>query len=398
MSNFRNPKTLSSFDSTKNHASPYASYGVGPLGAFAGVNPFVDAPNKAYIDDFFQQELQANSSIHPSTLLSDTLTHFGFDQPSFAAIPLTDIYTTVQTLNLVDFLYAMYEIVNISNDGGWFNPNQNQELRNILSNTQGTVGSCTNQFANVLQTLGISNTPTQVQPIIPIVPFIPKIPTTPTTPPTANRNASAGSNQAPTAINPIIAYIKTDLLKYNLANRPTVSMNDRDVLEKVVSRFGFDKPNIKSLKLAKNVLISNVVSQYSMTGYQAAQGLLAIVDYGVSSKQLDKATANALISKKYNVSNEGALATKSIGEIVADLRELLGWTSGSRLGLGLGLGVVGLASTFGYMKWKTGDFLGRTNPLDDEEADLDDEDVEDEDIDDEEYDESFDDSSESNEE
>ena len=372
MSNFRKSQNLSSFDSTKNYASPYASYGVGPLGAFAGVNPFADAPNKVYIDDFFQQALQADSLIHPSSLFTDALTHFGFDQPAFVAIPLTDINTTVQTLNLLDFLYAMYEIVNISNDGGWLNPTQNQALRNILSNTQGTVGSCINELNNTLSSLGNASTSDTAQPQVP-----------------ANQgNAQQGGDGSSSApINPVITYIKTDILKYSLANKPTISMNDRDVLEKVVSRFGLDDAKIKASKLSKAVVLAN-----NINGYQVAQGLLAVANYGISSKQLDKATANAILGTKYNMSNPTALATKTIGELVTDLRSLLGWTSGSRLGLGVGLGFVGLASTLGYMKWKTGDFFGRTNPLDDEEADLEDEDVEDEDIDDEDVDQSFDDS------
>lgn len=377
MANFRNPRHLSSFDSTKNYMSPYASYGVGPLGNTSVGNPFVDAPNKAYIDDFFQQALQVDSLIHPDTLLNDTLTHFGFDQPSFIAIPLSDINTTVQTLNLLDFLYAMHELVRISNEGGWLSPEQNQALRGILANTQGNVGTCINQISNALQNIGISSgSETQVQP-------------------TQAQPTQAQPARAPSAtqINPIITYIKTDVLKYNLANRPTVSMNDRDVLEKVISHYGLDTNSIKALKLSKaSKLVGNI------SGYEVAQGLLAVVNYGISSNQLDKNTANALIGKKYNMSDEKALATKTIGEMVVDLRALLGWTSGSRLGLGLGVGFMGLASALGYMKWRTGDFLGRKNPFDDEEADIEDEDVEDEDIDDESIDESFDDSYDDNEE
>ncbi len=366
--------------------SPYASYGVGPLGNASIDNPFADAPNKAYIDDFFQQTLQVDSLIHPTVLFTDTLTHFGFDQPDFIAISLSDINTTVQTLNLLDFLYAMHELVHISNEGGWLSPEQNQALRGILANTQGNVGTCINQISNALQNIGISSgsgaqvQPTQVQPTQVQPTQVQPTQVQPT-------QAQPAGLPSATQTNPIITYIKKEVLKYNSANQPTVSMNDRDVLEKVISHYGLDTNSIKVLKLSKaSKLVGNV------SGYQVAQGLLVVVNYGISSKQLDKNTANALIGKKYNVSDEKALATKTIGEMVVDLRALLGWTSGSRLGLGLGVGFVGLASALGYMKWRTGDFLGRTNPFDDEEADIEDEDVEDEDIDDESIDESFDDS------
>jgi hypothetical protein len=345
MANFQ--KSLSYFDSAQNHYGPYSSYAGRQLGAL-GANPYADAPNRANIDVFFTNALQQDALIHPSTLLSETLTYFGFDKQPFTSIQLSDINTVVQTLNLIDFLYAMQEVVNISNDGGWLSPKQNSELSRVLLNTAGTVQDCINRMNTILQGLDNSSDSTNV----------------------SGNTGNANTTSAVPAINPIIVYIQKDLLKYNAQSKPTVSLNDRDVLESVIAKFDLGASS------AQKLLLSKAAMYKGLSGFQIAQGLISIVNYAIASKQIAKSDADA-IAIKYPLLQLDAISKKTLANLIQDLRSTFGWTTGTRLGVGVGVGVTSLAGVLGYLKWKTGDFLGRQNPLEDEEYEEDDEEYDD---------------------